>query len=88
MEVVSGTAGKVADNLLLQGPIGILALIGWMCVIVMGLVIVIIWRAMRASEADKVKILQDSLEAAEKDREEQDRKMDRLQAVLESKARR
>ncbi len=75
----------VGNNLLDHGPIGVLALVGWLCVVVMGVVIIVIWKALRASEAARVKDLLDDKEAAEKERAEQDRKMDRLQAILEAK---
>ncbi len=87
MGLVDETAGKVADNLLTHGPIGVLALVGWLCVVVMGVVIIVIWKALRASEAARLKDLLDDKEAAEKERAEQDRKMDRLQAVLEARKR-
>lgn len=85
MGAVDDAAGKVTDSLLAQGPIGILALIGWMCVIVLGVVIMAVWRAYRASEAARIKDLQDAVESAEKERADMDRKMDILQAVLEAK---
>lgn len=87
MGAVEETAGKVADNLLTHGPIGVLALIGWMCVVVVGVAAIALWRALRASEAARVQYLLDDREAAAKERAEQDIKMDRLQAVLEAKRR-
>ncbi len=85
---VEKVAIDAGASLLNQGAIGLLALFGWMAVVVMGTAIIVMWKALRASESDKVKILTDAAEAAEKERAEQDRKMDRLQAVLEAKVRR
>ena len=87
MEVGVETAGKVADNLLTHGPIGVLALIGWACVVVVSIAAIALWRALRASEAARVQYLLDDRAAAERERAEQDIKMDRLQAVLEAKRR-
>ncbi len=85
MGAAEDLAVGVGTNLLDHGPIGVLALVGWLCVVAMGVVIIVIWKAFRASEAERVKYLLDDKEAAEKERAEQDRKMDRLQAVLEAK---
>lgn len=85
MGAVEEVAGKTADALLLHGPIGILALVGWLCVVMAGFVIIVLWRALRASESARVKDLLDDKEAAEKERAEADRKMDRLQAILEAR---
>lgn len=87
MGAVEEAAGKGVDALLGHGPVGLLALFGWLCVVIMGIVIVVIWTAFRKSEADRVKYLLDDKEAAEKERAEQDRKMDILQAVIEAKKR-
>lgn len=75
----------VGNSLINHGPVGWLALAGWLCVVVMAVVIVVMWKALRSSEAARVKDLLDDKEAAEKERAEMDRKMDRLQAVLEAK---
>ncbi len=88
MGAVEDVAVSAGNSLLNEGPVGLLALFGWLCVVVMGIVIIALWRALRSSEADKVRILVDAAESAEKERAEQDRKMDRLQAVLEAKVRR
>ena len=85
MGAVEEAAGKGTDNLLTHGPIGLLALVLAMAVVVMGFAVIVMWRAMRASEAARVQDLLDQAEADRKDREEQDRKMDRLQAVLEAR---
>lgn len=87
MGTVEETAGKVADYLLTHGPIGVLALVGWVCVVVVGIASIALWRALRASEAARVQYLLDDRAAAERERAEQDIKMDRLQAVLEAKRR-
>lgn len=82
MGLVEDAAGKGVDALLGYGPIGLLALAGWMCVVVMGAVTIVIWRAFRSSEASRVKDLQDQIDAAEKERADMDKKMDILQAVI------
>jgi len=85
MGAAEDVAIKVSDNLLSNGPIGILALVGWLCVFVMGAVVIALWRALRESEAARIKDLLDNAESSEKERAEMDRKMDRLQAILEAK---
>lgn len=85
---VEKVAVDAGINLLNQGPIGLLALFGWLSVVVMGVALVVMWKALRQSEAARVQDLRDAATAAEKERDEQDRKMDRLQAVLEAKVRR
>lgn len=87
MGTVEETAGKVADNLLTHGPIGVLALIGWACVVVVSIAAIALWRALRASEAARLQYLLDDRAAAKRELTEQDIKMDRLQAVLEAKRR-
>ncbi len=87
MGTVEETAGKVADNLLTYGPIGILALVGWVCVVLMGMGVIGLHRALRASEASRIKDLLDAATDAKKEREEGDRKMDRLQAIIEARQR-
>lgn len=82
---VEEVAIGVGKNLLNEGPLGWLAIAGWGCAFVACIVIVVIWKAMRESEAARINDLQDIVEASEKERIEQDRKIDRLQAVLEAK---
>lgn len=84
MGMVEDAAGKGVDALLGHGPIGLLALAGWLCCIVMGVVVIVIWRALRTSEAARVKDLQDQIDASDKERADMDRKMDLLQAVIEA----
>lgn len=84
MGAVEGIAVNGANSLLNQGAIGILALFGWLASVIMGFALVAMWRALRASEAARVKDLQDAVASAEKERAEQDVKMDRLQAILEA----
>lgn len=88
MGAVEDVAVGAGNSLLTQGPIGILALFGWLCCVVLGLALIVIWRALRDSERARIKDLLDNAAASEKERDEQDRKMDRLQAVLEAKVRR
>ena len=85
--MLEDAAGKVTDNLLTHGPIGVLALVGWLCVVVMGIAAIALWRALRTSEAARLQYLLDDRAAAKRDLTEQDIKMDRLQAVLEAKRR-
>lgn len=84
MGAVEDAAGKSVDAFLGNGPIGLLALIGWLCVVVLGIVVLAVWRAYRASEAARIKDLQDQIDAAEKERADMDKKMDILQAVIEA----
>lgn len=85
MGAVEGLATSVGNSLIDHGPVGWLALAGWLCAVVASMVVVVIWKALRASEAARVSYLLDDKEASEKERAEQDRKMDRLQAILEAK---
>lgn len=84
MGAVEDAAGKGFDALLGHGPIGILAFFALVCVVFMGVVILVLWRALRASEAARMKDLLDQIDAAEKERADTDRKMDILQAVIEA----
>lgn len=86
MGAVEEVAVGAGNSLLNEGPIGLLALFGWLCVVIMGIVILVLWKSLRDSEKSRVQDLLDNAEAAEKDRIEMDRKMDRLQAVLEARA--
>lgn len=88
MGAIEGVAVDAGTSLINQGAIGLLALFGWMASVVMGLALVAMWKALRESEAARVKDLLDGRALAEKERTEQDIKMDRLQAVLEAKMRR
>lgn len=85
---VEGIAINGANSLLNQGAIGLLALFGWLAVVVMGLALVGMWKALRESEKARVTDLLEARALAEKERTEQDIKMDRLQAILEAKMRR
>lgn len=85
MGAAEDLATGIGNSLIDHGPVGWLALAGWLCVVVMGVVVVVIWKALRSSEAARLKDLLDDKEASEKERAEQDRKMDRLQAVLEAR---
>jgi len=84
MGAVEDVAVKGADVLLGHGPIGLLALVACLCVVVMGCVIIVIWRALRASEAARISDLKDQIEDADKERAAMDKKMDILQAVIEA----
>lgn len=88
MGAVEEVAIGAGNSLLDQGPIGILALFGWICVVVMGLALVVMWRALRESEKARVQDLIENVKSSDKERDDQDRKMDRLQAILESRVRR
>jgi len=85
MGAAEDLAVGVGNKLIEHGPLGWLALAGWLCAIVASLVVIVVWKALRTSEAARLKDLLDDKESAEKERAEQDRKMDRLQAVLEAR---
>jgi len=84
MGAVEDVAVKGADVLLGQGPIGLLALVACLCVVVLGFAVIAMWRALRTSEAARIEDLKDQIEAADKERADMDRKMDILQAVIEA----
>lgn len=88
MGAVEDVAVGASNSLLGQGPIGILALFGWLCCVVLAMALMAIWRALRESEKARIADLLADAVTSEKERAELDRKMDRLQAVLEAKVRR
>lgn len=87
MDQVAETGTKVVDALLLQGPWGYLVLALLAFCVVSSFVCVVLWRDNRRLVDARVADMQEDLDSSKKERQEIERKMERLQAIIEDRGR-